>query len=165
MPKLLMPSQETAILFTSALPQYPRKSRDCFRHRLRIPRRLRPFSRATVRKRILIWRQRRQEASDCEHWLARSPKFCWPTVWADRPSVVPSRKRLAASSSCDRAHWSYAATETVPSGRLTHPLTRRSSISLATSSHMSANSRNSFFAKEFSSFFARSRYLAACSRK
>src|SRR5262249_51688444 len=40
-------------------------------------------------------------------------------------------------------------------------LTRRSSISLATSSHISANWRNSLLASEFSSFFASSRYLAA----
>ena len=50
-------------------------------------------------------------------------------------------------------------------GKRCQPLTRRSSISLATSSHISPNCRNSFLASEFSCFFASSKYLAACSRK
>jgi hypothetical protein len=48
---------------------------------------------------------------------------------------------------------------------LRYPLTRWSSILLATSSQMSANSRNSFLAKESSFFAASSRYLEAWSRK
>src|SRR5579864_557855 len=46
-----------------------------------------------------------------------------------------------------------------------YPLARRSSRSFATSSQVSANSRNSFLTTGSSAFSASSRYLVACSRK
>src|SRR5215472_7165998 len=109
----------------------------------------------------MIWGPRRQEASNFDVvYLIKKTRRGHREFFglrADTASAGSEPKRLAAAVLLINSHRTYAVAETycnvqgLPASHPTHPLTRRSSISLATSSHMSANSKNSFLAKEFSS--------------
>src|SRR5215831_17344739 len=108
----------------------------------------------------MIWRPRRQEASNFDVvYLIKKTRRGHRVFFglrADSASACSEPKRLAAAvpsrltpTETYAAAKTYCKVQGIPASP-THPLTRRSSISLATSSHMSANSRNSFLAKEFS---------------